>query len=161
MRRTLSIALVALCCASAQAQDEHWSRQFAAPRTSTKMLPGTGMADGTNKPVLQQAKWHDGKLWLSSLRLRGNLRVDPETWEPEYMIPFHFSYPDWVRYHGIAIHDGSLWQIIGNNWILWLVWVIGAFVGIGAQLSMVSRVTLPEARWTSVSAQGQASDASR
>lgn len=59
--------------------------------------------------------WHDGKLWLSSLRLRGNLRVDPKTFEPEYMIPFHFSYPDWVRYHGIAIEGDSMWQVIGNN----------------------------------------------
>ncbi|MBI1353379.1 MAG: hypothetical protein GC160_03455 [Acidobacteria bacterium] len=59
--------------------------------------------------------WHEGKLWISSLRLRGNLRVDPKTWEPEYMIPFYQSYPDWIRYHGIAIHEGSLWQVVGNN----------------------------------------------
>lgn len=59
--------------------------------------------------------WHDGKLWISSLRLRGNLRVDPKTWEPEYMIPFYQQHPDWVRYHGIVIHEGALWQVIGNN----------------------------------------------
>ena len=59
--------------------------------------------------------WHDGKLWISSLRLRGNLRVDPKTFEPEYMIPFYQSHPDWVRYHGIVIHEGCLWQAIGNN----------------------------------------------
>ena len=28
-------------------------------------------------------QWDNGKLWISSLRLRGNLRVDPKTWEPE------------------------------------------------------------------------------
>jgi len=50
---------------SAQAQDEHWSRQFAKPKASNAMLPSTGMADGTNKPVLRQAKWHDGKLWVA------------------------------------------------------------------------------------------------
>ena len=33
--------------------------------------------------------WHEGKLWIASLRLRGNLRVDPTTWEPEFMIPFY------------------------------------------------------------------------
>jgi hypothetical protein len=59
--------------------------------------------------------WHEDKLWISSLRLRGNLRVDPKTWEPEYMIPFYQSHPDWVRYHGIAIQDGTMWQVIGNN----------------------------------------------
>ena len=31
------------------------------------------------------------------------------------MIPFYQSYPDWVRYHGIAIQDGTMWQVIGNN----------------------------------------------
>ena len=59
--------------------------------------------------------WHEGKLWISSLRLRGNLRVDPETWQPEYMIPFYQSYPNWIRYHGIAIQDGTMWQVIGND----------------------------------------------
>jgi hypothetical protein len=59
--------------------------------------------------------WHDGKLWISSLRLRGNLRVDPKTWQPEFMIPFYQSYPDWIRYHGIAVQDGTMWQVIGND----------------------------------------------
>ena len=31
------------------------------------------------------------------------------------MIPFYQSYPDWIRYHGIAIQDGTLWQVIGND----------------------------------------------
>ena len=35
------------------------------------------------------ALWHDDKLWIASLRLRGNLRVDPKTWEPEFLIPFY------------------------------------------------------------------------
>jgi hypothetical protein len=59
--------------------------------------------------------WHEGKLWISSLRLRGNLRVDPVTWQPEYMIPFHQSHPSWIRYHGIAVQDGTMLQVIGNN----------------------------------------------
>lgn len=61
------------------------------------------------------ALWHEGKLWISSLRLRGNLRVDPKTWQPEFMIPFYHSYPNWVRYHGIAMDNGSMWQVIGND----------------------------------------------
>lgn len=59
--------------------------------------------------------WDNGKLWLSSLRLRGNLRVDPKTWQPEFMIPFYQSFPDRVRYHGIAIENGTMWQVIGND----------------------------------------------
>jgi hypothetical protein len=31
------------------------------------------------------------------------------------MIPFYQSHPDWIRYHGIAIQDGTLLQVIGNN----------------------------------------------
>ena len=52
------------------------------------------------------ALWQDGKLWIASLRLRGNLRVDPKTWEPEFLIPFYQA-PDRVRYHGIAWDDGT------------------------------------------------------
>jgi hypothetical protein len=60
------------------------------------------------------ALWHEGKLWIASLRLRGNLRVDPKTWEPEFLIPFYQA-PDRIRYHGIAWDDGSIWQIVGND----------------------------------------------
>ena len=60
------------------------------------------------------ALWQDGKLWIASLRLRGNLRVDPKTWEPEFLIPFYQA-PDRVRYHGIAWDDGTIWQVVGND----------------------------------------------
>lgn len=60
------------------------------------------------------AMWQDGKLWISSLRLRGNLRVDPKTWEPEFMIPFYQA-PDRVRYHDITWDNGTIWQVVGNN----------------------------------------------
>src|SRR5216684_1989737 len=29
-----------------------------------------------------------GKLWIAALRLRGILRVDAKTWEPEFLIPY-------------------------------------------------------------------------
>ena len=61
------------------------------------------------------ALWHDGKLWIASLRLRGNIRVDPKTWQPEFMIPFYQSFPDRVRYHGIAWDEGTIWQVVGND----------------------------------------------
>jgi len=61
------------------------------------------------------AHWQDGKLWISSLRLRGNLRVDPVTWQPEFMIPFYQSHPNWVRYHDITWDNGTMWQVIGND----------------------------------------------
>ncbi|MCC6536003.1 MAG: hypothetical protein IT162_00530 [Bryobacterales bacterium] len=62
------------------------------------------------------ALWDNGKLWLSSLRLRGNIRVDPKTWQPDYMIPFYQQFPDRVRYHGIAIdNEKTMWQVLGND----------------------------------------------
>jgi hypothetical protein len=60
------------------------------------------------------AMWHEGKLWIASLRLRGILRVDPTTWAPEYMIPFYQA-PGRMRYHGTAWDNGAIWQITGND----------------------------------------------
>src|SRR6266851_3090512 len=31
----------------------------------------------------------DGKLWIAALRLRGILRVDSKTWQPEFLIPYN------------------------------------------------------------------------
>jgi streptogramin lyase len=52
----------------------------------------------------------DGKLWIAALRLRGILRVDPKTWEPEYLIPYNVP-----RAHGSAFHDGAIWLVTGNE----------------------------------------------
>ncbi len=60
------------------------------------------------------AMWQDGKLWIASLRLRGNLRLDPKTWAPEFFIPFYQA-PDRVRYHDITWDNGTIWQIVGND----------------------------------------------
>ena len=60
------------------------------------------------------AMWHDGKLWISALRLRGILRVDPTTWAPEFMIPFYQA-PGRMRYHATAWDNGAIWQITGND----------------------------------------------
>jgi len=64
-------------------------------------------------------QWDNGKLWISALRLRSNLRVDPKTWTPEFIIPFYQA-PDRNRYHDITIDkDGSMWQIVGNDCKSW------------------------------------------
>ena len=60
------------------------------------------------------AMWNDGKLWIAALRLRSILRVDPTSWQPEFLIPFHEA-PDRTRYHAIAWDNGAIWQIIGND----------------------------------------------
>ena len=60
------------------------------------------------------AMWQDGKLWIAALRLRGILRVDPKTWQPEFMIPFYQA-PDRNRYHATAWDNGTIWQVVGND----------------------------------------------
>jgi hypothetical protein len=58
--------------------------------------------------------WNEGKLWISALRLHGILRVDPTTWQPEFMIPFYQA-PGRMRYHATAWDNGAIWQISGND----------------------------------------------
>lgn len=55
-------------------------------------------------------EYAEGKLWIAALRLRGILRVDPKTWEPEFLIPY--SVP---RAHGLAWDNGAIWMVTGND----------------------------------------------
>lgn len=54
----------------------------------------------------------DGKIFIAALRLRGILRVDAKTWQPEFMIPY--SVP---RAHGIAHNpkDHTVWMVSGTG----------------------------------------------
>jgi hypothetical protein len=54
--------------------------------------------------------WHEGKLWIVANRLRGILRVDPKTWEPEFMIPITTG-----RWHGTAWDNGAIWMVTGSS----------------------------------------------
>jgi hypothetical protein len=54
--------------------------------------------------------WHEGKLWIVANRLRGILRVDPRTWEPEFMIPITTG-----RWHGTAWDKGAIWMVTGTS----------------------------------------------
>jgi streptogramin lyase len=53
----------------------------------------------------------DGKLWIAALRLRGILRVDAKTWQPEFLIPYAVP-----RAHGMAYNrkDNSIWMVTGS-----------------------------------------------
>ncbi len=44
--------------------------------------------------------------------------------------------------------NGVAWDAIADNWWLWLIWLVGASLGIGAQLSSAAAVVLPEDKWT-------------
>src|SRR5258708_32288627 len=52
----------------------------------------------------------DGKLWIAALRLRGILRVDAKTWEPEFLIPYAVP-----RAHGVAWDKGAIWMVTGDD----------------------------------------------
>jgi hypothetical protein len=58
--------------------------------------------------------YKNGKLWIVANRLKGILRVDPKTWEPEFMIPITTA-----RWHGIAWDDGvpggAVWMVTGSS----------------------------------------------
>ncbi len=58
--------------------------------------------------------WHEGKLWIVANRIRAVLRVDPKTWEPEFIIPIHQA-PGRMRFHGVAWDNGAIWQVVGND----------------------------------------------
>ena len=61
------------------------------------------------------AQWHQGKLWIVANRIAGLLRVDPKTWEPEFLIPIHHT-PEMPRWHDLTFdQDGAIWQVLGNN----------------------------------------------
>ena len=53
----------------------------------------------------------DGKIFIAALRLRGILRVDAKTWQPEFMIPYAVP-----RAHGIAHNpaDDTIWMVTGT-----------------------------------------------
>lgn len=59
------------------------------------------------------AKYVDGKLWIASTRMRAVVKVDVETWIPEYLLPVY----TWDRMHDIAFDDdGALWLVTGTQY---------------------------------------------
>jgi hypothetical protein len=58
------------------------------------------------------AKFRDGKLWIVSTRLRGILRIDASSWQPEFLIPYDCR----KRHHDMAFDDdGKIWLVTGNQ----------------------------------------------
>lgn len=55
-------------------------------------------------------EYHEGKLWIAALRLRGILRVDAQTWQPEFLIPYNVQ-----RAHGLTFDKGSIWLVTGSD----------------------------------------------
>jgi hypothetical protein len=57
-------------------------------------------------------EYMDGKIFIAALRLRGILRVDAKSWQPEFLISYAVP-----RAHGIAHNpkDGSVWMVTGTE----------------------------------------------
>lgn len=49
-----------------------------------------------------------------------------------------------------VLGTGEGWRMIGNSWFLWIIWLVGTVIGIGSQLSTMSRAKLPEDKWVPV-----------
>ena len=77
---------------------------------SHRQIPLGGANGGGSHGLLYQ----NGKLWIVANRLKGILKVDPRTWEPEFMIPITTA-----RWHGIAWDDtvpgGAIWMVTGSS----------------------------------------------
>ncbi|MBN8832124.1 MAG: hypothetical protein J0G94_16240 [Sphingomonadales bacterium] len=54
--------------------------------------------------------FHQGKLYLAALRMRGILRVDAKSWQPEFFIPCAYA-----RMHGLAWDAGTIWIVVGSS----------------------------------------------
>jgi len=53
-----------------------------------------------------------GKIWIAANRLRSIIRIDPKTWEVDYLVPATDLVP---RLHGIVYDNGFLWQVCGRQ----------------------------------------------
>ncbi len=55
-----------------------------------------------------------GKIWIDANRLQAMIRIDPKTWEVDYIIPTA-RIPGWERLHGITYESGFIWQVTGHQ----------------------------------------------
>ena len=54
-----------------------------------------------------------GKMWIDANRLQAMIRIDPKTWEVDYLIPTTHLPGISERLHGIAYDNGFIWQVTG------------------------------------------------
>lgn len=56
-----------------------------------------------------------GKIWIDANRLAALIRIDPKTWEVDYMFPTTRVPGLAQRLHGIAYDNGFIWQVTGHQ----------------------------------------------
>jgi len=125
MRRFLFFSLsLIFAFGGAFAQNEHWSRQFKKPPSTTEMSAITGMSDGVGSPTVAQAKWHNGKLWIAGNWESGVSGVDPS----QSQINYYWSLWTWspvdgyeaVIYYPAAGGEGGVGPMGVIDDFLWL-----------------------------------------
>ena len=55
------------------------------------------------------------KIWIDANRLQAMIRIDPKTWEVDYLIPTTHLPGISERLHGIAYDNGFIWQVTGHQ----------------------------------------------
>ena len=57
--------------------------------------------------------WESGKLWIAADRMGCLMRIDPDTWQVDYMFRETNIPALATRLHGIEFDDGFIWQVGG------------------------------------------------
>lgn len=77
---------------------------------SRRQIPFGPPEDGGSSHGLA---WENGKLWIAADRMGCLMRVDPKTWQVDFMFE-ETRLPNFVtRLHGIEYSDGYIWQVGG------------------------------------------------
>src|SRR5437764_1383668 len=71
----------------------------------------------TTKLFLTPPGWPNDvdKIWIDANRLEALIRIDPKTWEVDYMFPTTRVPGLAERLHGIAYDNGFIWQVTGHQ----------------------------------------------
>jgi hypothetical protein len=59
--------------------------------------------------------WENGKLWIYANRLAALMRIDPRSWQVDYMFPVSRNPGLSERLHGIEWDNGFIWQVTGTQ----------------------------------------------
>jgi len=60
------------------------------------------------------ATWNEGHLWVTANRPQAILKIDPNRWTVDYLIPF--ALPEGLtRYHGCAVLGDSMYMVSGGE----------------------------------------------
>ena len=56
--------------------------------------------------------WEDGKIWAYANRMNAIIRINPKTWETDFIFPVTNAVS---RLHGITYDNGLIWQVCGRQ----------------------------------------------